>query len=158
MEEMIKLFGKKECNCVYYPGKEIRLPFEGENYSNVLVYRPISSDIPNNLKPETHQCVKNACYVGRYYGASIVEGVIIMAHEGYKSDATCHCWNETDSVHFDVTPFELAPQDIIYIPYRKFEYRQYREKFRADTKTYTFLSGLSVLDFEKEARKLLPKL
>ena len=81
----IDLFGQNNCRCVVYENPDnnpITIQFQGRSYNNVTVYRPLQEVIPTSLQPQAHQCVKNAFYVGRYFGCNVVEGAILVLNDG----------------------------------------------------------------------------
>lgn len=153
-EVEIDLFGQNNCRCVVYENPDnnpITIQFKGRSYNNVTVYRPLQEVIPTSLQPQAHQCVKNAFYVGRYFGYNVVEGAILVLNDGgYCIEP--HCWNLFDGIYLDVTPFEEEPQDIMYFPFRTYEFRMYADRFGGDTSLYTFLSGNQILQFCDEIR------
>lgn len=154
MEEIdIKLFDKIT-HCSVYSGKNINILFNGHNYRNQLVYLINRESIPTNLKPQNHQCVKNAYYVGKLYGAQIIEGLVIVFLQGAFT-VQIHCWNCINDIPFDTTPFIREPDDIVYIPFRTFKHNEYRDAFGKNTKQYTFLSGGTILSFESETTKAI---
>lgn len=150
-EKDVILFNKVCCHCTYYNGDKVTVHFDGYDYTSVIVYRPFREFIPNELRPQFHQCVKNSYYVGRLYSDKIVEGIMVIR---YKSSYTvqAHCWNlheiEERKIHFDVTPFKISPDDIFYIPYRIYDFKDYSSSFGNDTSQYTFLSQRKILDLE----------
>lgn len=151
-EVAIPLFGQENCICHVYPGENIEIDFNGwGQYNNVIVYRPNHNSIPRNLSPEYKECLKNAFYVSRFYNVRIVEGVIVIRVEASpEAIVQAHCWNFDGIHHFDVTPFILEPHNITYIPYKNnYIWSNYRRTFGGNTSQYTFLSGNTILQFEK---------
>lgn len=157
-KDIIELFNRKQVHYKYYPGESVCFKFQGIDYTNQLVYRINQGDLPKDLRCELYQCLKNAFYVGRKYDAIIIEGVIIIFNDNEFS-VESHCWNKSqeDGTYFDITPFKVEPQDIIYIPYKTFKKKDYQDKFGNDTKKYTFLSGQAIFKFEEVIKTSLKK-
>lgn len=156
-EVEINLFGQQNCRCIVYENPNnnpITIPFQGMLYNNVTVYRPLQEVIPVLLQPRMHQCVKNAFYVGRYFGYNVVEGSILVFNNGdYYIEP--HCWNICNEMFLDVTPFEIEPLDIMYFPFRNYEFNRYSDRFGGNTATYTFLSGNQIMQFSNEIRSIM---
>ena len=151
-EKDIELFDKLT-HCSVYCGKGFNIPFDGNNYRNQLVYLVNRESTPTNLKPQIHQCVKNAYYAGEIYDAQIIEGLIIVFAQK-ESTVQVHCWNRINDIYFDTTPFIREPDDIVYIPFRTFKHNEYKDAFGNDTKQYTFLSGNTILFLKVKRKKL----
>lgn len=153
----INLFGQNNYRCTVYENPDnnpITIPFQGMPYNNVTVYRPLQELIPKSLQPQTHQCVKNAFYVGRYFGYNVVEGaILVLNNDGYCVEP--HCWNLSADTYLDITPFEENPLDIMYFPFRTYEFRMYSERFGGNTSLYTFLSGNQILQFNNKIREIM---
>lgn len=149
-EIVIRLFGRDDCRSFLYEGEDFKIEFNGIK-KNEPTYRPCN--IPQVLTPKYKDCVKNAFYVGKHYGVKVVEGVIIV-RDDLENEAIvqAHCWNIDGLTHFDVTPFIRRPRNITYVPYRNFEWIEYRKIFGGDTSKFTFLSGETILRFERAVR------